>query len=178
MGVAYRAGDHVFHVLPQCQFMAKFRLIRAPRDLIPLADPNPLTYSDGDSFIRFRAYPDPRLFEVIGVQPESVLTVSLLHEPSVPLDSEPILHSSGKSANWLRTRFLVWRICAKEAPFWGESAELRCLPHGFRAPLHYDADFKTNGDSTKVVVSNLGWRKRHGAGSDLARKRVKVGNPR
>jgi hypothetical protein len=136
MGVAHRAGDHVFHVLPQCQFMAKFRFIGAPRDLIPLADPDPLAHSDGHSFIRFRAHPDARLFKLSGVQPKSVLAVSLLHEPSVPLDSQPILpHSSEKNANWLRTHFLVWRICANEAPFFGESAELRSLPHEFRAPL-------------------------------------------
>src|ERR1035438_10041356 len=92
--VAHRAGDHVLHILPQCLFMALLRIVGTARNVVPLVDADPPTYSDCDSFVGFRAHPDSGLFKVICVQPESILTEPLCMDPpffSIPIGTPYLL---------------------------------------------------------------------------------------
>jgi hypothetical protein len=82
----------VLHILPQCLFMALLRIVGTARNVVPLVDADPPTYSDCDSFVGFRAHPDSGLFKVICVQPESILTEPLCMDPpffSIPGQVDP-----------------------------------------------------------------------------------------
>ncbi len=81
MGVADRAGNHVFHIQPQRPFMTGLGVPGSLHNPVPLVGADSSIDADCDSLIGFRTHPDPRLFEVIGVEFYSFFAVSLLHDP-------------------------------------------------------------------------------------------------